>query len=255
MGTLDGKVAIVTGAAQGIGAVYARHLAGCGAAVVLADIDEAAASATADALTEDGSGAWSAGVDIADPDACTALVDSVIAREGQVDILVNNAAIYHDVRSTLAEDIPVDVWRRIVDVNVNGMFFMCRAVIPHMKSRGSGVIVNQTSGSIWVAPPGMAHYVTTKAAAIPLTKVLARELGPARRARQRDRARPHRHARDACGHLGRRHRDERRRHRHGPPGHTRRPVRDTRVPLLRRRGLRHRPDDRGQRGQSYDPLT
>ncbi len=82
------------------------------------------------------------------------------------------------MRSTLAEDIPVDVWRRIVDVNINGMFFMCQAVIPHMKSRGSGVIVNQTSGSIFVAPPGMAHYVTTKAAAIPLTKVLARELGP-----------------------------------------------------------------------------
>jgi NAD(P)-dependent dehydrogenase (short-subunit alcohol dehydrogenase family) len=82
------------------------------------------------------------------------------------------------VRSTLAEDIDVDLWRRIVDVNINGMFFMCRAVIPTMKAQEAGVIVNQTSGSIFVAPPGMAHYVTTKAAAIPLTQVLARELGP-----------------------------------------------------------------------------
>ena len=65
-----------------------------------------------------------------------------------------------------------------MDVNINGMYFMCRAVIPHMKRQGSGVIVNQTSGSVFVAPPGMAHYVTTKAAAIPLTQVLARELGP-----------------------------------------------------------------------------
>jgi NAD(P)-dependent dehydrogenase (short-subunit alcohol dehydrogenase family) len=176
--SLEGKVAIVTGAAQGIGAVYARHLAGVGAVAVLADIDDEAATAQAEAITADGRRAWAAGIDIADPQRCVALVDSVIEREGRVDILVNNAAIYQDVRSTLAEDIDVDVWRRIVDVNVNGMFFMCRAVIPGMKAQGSGVIVNQTSGSVFVAPPGMAHYVTTKAAAIPLTKVLARELGP-----------------------------------------------------------------------------
>ena len=177
-GSLEGKVAIVTGAGQGIGAVYARHLAECGAVAVLADIDDAAATAQSKAIAADGLRAWAAGVDIADPDRCTALVDDVVAREGRIDILVNNAAIYQDVRSTLAEDIDVDVWRRIVDVNINGMFFMCRAAIPHMKREGAGVIVNQTSGSIFVAPPGMAHYVTTKAAAIPLTKVLARELGP-----------------------------------------------------------------------------
>ncbi len=177
-GSLEGKVAIVTGAGQGIGAVYARHLAECGAVAVLADIDDAAATAQSKAIVAGGLRAWAAGVDIADPDRGTALVDDVVAREGRIDILVNNAAIYQDVRSTLAEDIEVDVWRRIVDVNINGMFFMCRAAIPHMKRQGSGVIVNQTSGSIFVAPPGMAHYVTTKAAAIPLTKVLARELGP-----------------------------------------------------------------------------
>ena len=121
---------------------------------------------------------WGAGVDIADADQCRTLADDVVARTDRIDVLVNNAAIYQDVRSTPAEEIPVDVWRRIVDVNINGMYFMCRAVIPHMKRRGSGVIVNQTSGSVFVAPPGMAHYVTTKAAAIPLTQVLARELGP-----------------------------------------------------------------------------
>jgi NAD(P)-dependent dehydrogenase (short-subunit alcohol dehydrogenase family) len=178
VGTLDGKVAIVTGAAQGIGAAYARHLASCGATVVLADLDEKSATGNAEKLVADGASAWGAGVDIADPDQCQALADDVAARTGRIDVLVNNAAIYQDVRSTPADEIPVDVWRRIVDVNINGMYFMCRAVIPHMKRQGSGVIVNQTSGSVFVAPPGMAHYVTTKAAAIPLTQVLARELGP-----------------------------------------------------------------------------
>jgi NAD(P)-dependent dehydrogenase (short-subunit alcohol dehydrogenase family) len=178
VGTLDGKVAIVTGAAQGIGAAYARHLAGCGATVVLADLEENLAARTAEKLVADGATAWAAGVDIADADQCRLLVSGAVDRAGQVDVLVNNAAIYQDVRSTPAEEIPVDVWRRIVEVNINGTYFMCRAVIPHMKSRGTGVIVNQTSGSVFVAPPGMAHYVTTKAAAIPLTQVLARELGP-----------------------------------------------------------------------------
>jgi NAD(P)-dependent dehydrogenase (short-subunit alcohol dehydrogenase family) len=176
--SLDGRIAIVTGAAQGIGAEYARHLAGCGATVVLADLDEAGAHAQAKALMGDGLRATGAGVDIADPDRCVELVDGTVEAHGRLDILVNNAAIYQDVRSTPAEEIPIEVWRRIVDVNVNGMYFMCRAAIPAMKRQRAGVIVNQTSGSIFIAPPGMAHYVTTKAAAIPLTQVLARELGP-----------------------------------------------------------------------------
>ncbi len=172
---MKARVAIVTGAAQGIGAAYARHLASLGATVVVADLDEGGAKTTADAI---GASARPAQLDIADPDACAAVADDVVDRDGRIDVLVNNAAIYRDIRTTPAEEIPIDVWRRVVDVNVNGMYFMCRAVIPHMKREGSGCIVNQTSGSIWVAPPGMAHYVTTKAAAIPLTKVLARELGP-----------------------------------------------------------------------------
>ncbi len=176
--SLDGKIALVTGAGGGIGAAYARHLARCGATAVLADIDEVEAKRESDSISSDGLASWSHGVDVADPEQCAALVDAVIEREGRIDVLVNNAAIYHDVRSTPAEEIPVDVWRRIVDVNVNGVYFMCRAAIPHMKEQRSGVIVNQTSGSIFLAPAGMAHYVTTKAAVIPLTKVLARELGP-----------------------------------------------------------------------------
>jgi NAD(P)-dependent dehydrogenase (short-subunit alcohol dehydrogenase family) len=171
---MNGSVAIVTGAAHGIGAVYARHLASLGATVVVADLDEAGAKETAGGIE----GATALQLDISDPDACESLVADVVRRHDRIDTLVNNAAIYRDIRMTPAEEIPIDVWRRVIDVNVNGMYFMCRAVIPHMKRQRSGCIVNQTSGSIWAAPPGMAHYVTSKAAAIPLTKVLARELGP-----------------------------------------------------------------------------
>ncbi len=163
--SLGGKVALITGAGRGIGAAYARHLARCGATVVLADINDVEAKRESDAINGDGLASWSHGVDVADPDQCATVVNTVVEREGCIDLLVNNAAIYQDVRSTPAEDIPVDIWRRIVEVNVNGVYFMW-------------VIVNQTSGSIWLAPAGMAHYVTTKAAVIPLTKVLARELGP-----------------------------------------------------------------------------
>jgi NAD(P)-dependent dehydrogenase (short-subunit alcohol dehydrogenase family) len=176
--SFGGKVALVTGAGRGIGAAYARHLARCGATVVLADINEVEAHRESDSINGDGFSSWSHSVDVADPDQCVTVVDAIVEREGRLDILVNNAAIYQDVRSTPAEEIPIDVWRRIVEVNVNGVYFMCRAAIPHMKEQRSGVIVNQTSGSIFLAPAGMAHYVTTKAAVIPLTKVLARELGP-----------------------------------------------------------------------------
>jgi NAD(P)-dependent dehydrogenase (short-subunit alcohol dehydrogenase family) len=175
---LEDKVVIVTGAAQGIGEVYAEHLARHGANVVLADISLEGAQRNADRLKGEGLLAAPSQVDISDPEACEKLVEGTVDRHGRIDVLVNNAAIYQGLRSTPAEDLSLEVWRRVLDVNVSGMYFMCRAVIPHMKRQRAGVIVNQTSGSVWTCPPGMIHYVTSKAAAIPMTKVLARELGP-----------------------------------------------------------------------------
>ena len=95
----------------------------------------------------------SVATDIADPDACVALIDGTVERQGRIDILVNNAAVYQGIRTTPAEEISIEDWRRIVDVNVSGMYYMCRAVIPHLKAQRSGVIINQTSGSIWTARP------------------------------------------------------------------------------------------------------
>jgi NAD(P)-dependent dehydrogenase (short-subunit alcohol dehydrogenase family) len=175
---LTGKVAIVTGAAQGIGEIYAGYLAGLGATVVLADLADDAVQHNAARLEKKGLSAFARPIDIADPLACEVLIAGAVKDHGALDILVNNAAVYQGLRATPAEEIPLDVWRRIVDVNVSGMFYMCRAAIPQFKRQRSGVIVNQTSGSIWTAPPGMLHYVTTKSTAIPMTKILAKELGP-----------------------------------------------------------------------------
>jgi NAD(P)-dependent dehydrogenase (short-subunit alcohol dehydrogenase family) len=175
--SLDGKVAIVTGAAEGIGATYAGHLASLGAAVYLADIAEQEAKETAARLQSDGADAIGVRVDITDPDSCAALADQVVAERGQIDILVNNAAFYRGLEMETAEDIPLEVWRRMIDVNISGTYYMCRAVIPQMRRQGSGKIVNQSSIATWMHAPLVLHYSVSKAAAVTMTQCLAAELG------------------------------------------------------------------------------
>ncbi len=174
---LEGKTAIVTGAAQGIGAGYARRLAELGATAVIADIDEAGVEASAKELTGDGLSAWAAPVDISDAQDAVDLARRVIEREGSIDVLVNNAAVYRGLQMEVAEEIDLDYWRRMVDVNLSGTYYMCRAVIPQMRRQGSGKIVNQSSVAAYMAAPLALHYCVTKAAVITLTQVLARELG------------------------------------------------------------------------------
>jgi NAD(P)-dependent dehydrogenase (short-subunit alcohol dehydrogenase family) len=178
MGTaLEGKVAIVTGAAQGIGAAYARRLAEIGATVIVADIDEKGATETAEKLVSDGLKALSERIDISDPTQAEALMGKVAGELGSIDVLVNNAAIYKGMQMEIAEEIDIDYWRRMVDVNVNGTYFMCRAVIPHMRRQRSGRIVNQSSIAPYIAAPMALHYCTTKGAVLAMSKALASELG------------------------------------------------------------------------------
>jgi 3-oxoacyl-[acyl-carrier protein] reductase len=176
-GKFDGRTAIVSGAAQGIGAAYARHLASLGATVVVADIDKDGAEATAAAIASGGASAWSAHVDISDEQSTADLARAVIDRDGRIDILVNNAAIYAGLSMDAAEDIDVAYWRRMVDVNITGTYLMCRAVIPQMRRQRSGKIVNQSSIAAFVGAPLVLHYSVTKAAAVTMTQCLARELG------------------------------------------------------------------------------
>jgi NAD(P)-dependent dehydrogenase (short-subunit alcohol dehydrogenase family) len=169
--TLRDKVAIVTGGAQGIGRAIADGLAAEGARIVIADIHNAAEAAT----TYDGGLGLT--VDVSSPEQVDDMVAEVIRECGGVDILVNNAGIYASLEMRPFDRIPVDEWRQVMDVNVLSMFLTCRAVVPHMREKGEGRIVNISSGTPFRGVPYLLHYVTSKGAVVTLTRALANELG------------------------------------------------------------------------------
>jgi NAD(P)-dependent dehydrogenase (short-subunit alcohol dehydrogenase family) len=169
--SLDGRVAIVTGAAQGIGHAIARGLAAQGARIVVADLDRAEEAA---AELDGGIGLT---VDVADDAQVDRMARDVVDRCGHIDILVNNAGLYASLPMRPFTDIPVDEWRRVMDVNVLSMFLTCRAVVPHMREQGGGRIVNISSGTPFRGVPFLLHYVTSKGAIVALTRALAKELG------------------------------------------------------------------------------
>src|SRR5918911_557317 len=131
-GRLDGKVALVTGAAQGIGNAIARGLADEGARIAVADLKRAEEAAQA---FSDGVGVEA---DVADEDSVADMVDRVVERCGGVDILVNNAGLYASLQMRPFTEIPLDEWRKVMDVNVASMFLTSRAVVPRMRERGGG---------------------------------------------------------------------------------------------------------------------
>jgi NAD(P)-dependent dehydrogenase (short-subunit alcohol dehydrogenase family) len=161
-GSLDGKVAIVTGGAQGIGKAIAYGLEREDATVVVADLSPPEGGIRADVSSE---------ADVA------ALVREVVARHGGVDVLVNNAGLYATLPMRPFTEIPLDEWRQVMDVNVASMFLMCREVVPVMRERGGGKIVNISSGTPFRGVPFLLHYVTSKGAIVALTRSLAKELG------------------------------------------------------------------------------
>jgi NAD(P)-dependent dehydrogenase (short-subunit alcohol dehydrogenase family) len=168
---LAGKVAVVTGAAQGIGNAIARGLADEGARIVVADLQRADEAAEA---FPDGVGVQ---VDVADEAAVERMVGEVVERCGGVDVLVNNAGLYASLAMRPFTEIPLEEWRRVMDVNVASMFLTCRAVVPRMRDRGGGKIVNISSGTPFRGVPFLLHYVTSKGAIVAFTRALAKELG------------------------------------------------------------------------------
>ena len=168
---LDGKVAIVTGAAQGIGRAIAERLLNSGAQVWLWDRDE---HVLAETTTQLGENARSLCVDVSAFENVIAAVQTVADAAGQIDIMVNNAGI-SGVNTTVA-DYPVDEWQRVIEINLNGVFYGCKAVVPHMITRGYGRIVNIASVAGKEGNPNASAYSASKAGVIALTKSLGKEL-------------------------------------------------------------------------------
>ena len=171
MGQLEAKVAVVTGAAQGIGRAIAGALAAEGARIVVADLQgagEAAASFP---------GGVGLTVDVADEAAVDRMVEETLERCGGLDVLVNNAGLYASLAMRPFTEIPLEEWRRVMDVNVASMFLTCRATVPAMRELGGGTIVNISSGTPFRGVPFLLHYVTSKGAIVAFTRALAKEVG------------------------------------------------------------------------------
>jgi 3-oxoacyl-[acyl-carrier protein] reductase len=170
-GSLADRIAIVTGAGQGIGLAIARELSRVGATVVVFDIRQEAAEKAARSL---GNGAVAYPVDVTDSRQVNASVSAVVERLGQVDILVNNAGILGG--NVRVEDTPDDLWDSVIDRNLKSVFLCSRAVVGPMSSRGSGSIISMASVAGKEGNPGMAPYSVSKAGIICFTKSLAKEV-------------------------------------------------------------------------------
>lgn len=171
MKRFDNRVAVVTGAASGIGAAAAERLASEGATVAFVDINEAGAGEKAAAV---GGKAFAVGCDIGDPDSVSHLHATVLERCGRIDVLVNGAAIVPFVPWA---ELTFEEWRRVLRVNLDGLYLMCRASSDAMRKGGYGRIVSICSNSIFAGTPNMAHYVASKGGVLTFSRALATELG------------------------------------------------------------------------------
>jgi 3-oxoacyl-[acyl-carrier protein] reductase len=176
---LQDKVAIITGAAHGIGKAYARRFAEEGARVVIADVDAAGGEATAKAISDSGGSAWSRPTDVRSFANIQGLIHETVRRFGRIDVLLNNAAIYvtQKLWKGPVEELALEEWDRVIEVNLKGVFLCCKATIPIMKQQKSGKIINIASGTFFSGSGDMPHYTTAKGGVVALTRVMARQLG------------------------------------------------------------------------------
>ncbi len=169
MNRFEGKVAVVTGAAQGIGEAYARALAREGASVVVADLNAEAGEKVAADI-----GGLFVRTDVSSAESAQAMVEATVAAYGGLDLLVNNAAIYGDMQFDLLISVDWDYYKKFMSVNMDGALVMTRACYPEMQKRGGGAIVNQSSTAAWLYS---GFYGLAKAGVNGLTQQLAHELG------------------------------------------------------------------------------
>jgi len=177
MARLAGKVAIVTGGAKGIGRHYSQALAAEGARVMIADIADGKTLADEIAGRHGANSVATMKFDVSDEGQVKKLVAQTIDRFGQIDVLVNNAALYAPLTPRAFGEWDVDLWDRVMAINVRGPYLMVRHVAPHMIERRSGKIINIASGAAYKGVPRMLPYVTSKGAMLAFTRSLSRELG------------------------------------------------------------------------------
>ena len=175
MGRLDGRVAIITGSAQGIGAAYAKAMAEEGAKIVVTDVLDT--ETTVNIIKQAGGEAIGVQADVTDKDAVASMVEEAISTYGKVDIMVTNAALFGTLEQKSFMDIDEDEWDRVMRVNTRGVFTCVKAVVPEMRKNGYGKIVNIASSTVQMGVPWMLHYVSSKGAVFAMTRAMARELG------------------------------------------------------------------------------
>ena len=177
MARLSGMSAIVTGGARGIGRHYCMALADQGAQVMVADIVDGADVAREIVARHGQGAAESATFDVSDEHAVRQLVQQTVGRFGKIDVLVNNAALFATLSYKPMGEIDVELWDQVMAINVRGPFLMAKHVVPHMKARKYGKIVNIGSGTAKKGMPNFLHYVTSKGAIASMTRAMSRELG------------------------------------------------------------------------------
>jgi NAD(P)-dependent dehydrogenase (short-subunit alcohol dehydrogenase family) len=175
MQALKDSVILITGGAMGIGFTVAKHLAEKGAKVVIADRNGAQEAAAK--LVKADLQAFGCAMDVSIPGQVEQGIASAASHFGRIDSLVNNAGIYSTLKPKPFEELTLEDWRQVFEVNVFGMFTCCKAMLPEFKRHGGGRIVNISSGVAFKGNPWMAHYVSSKGAVVSLTRALATELG------------------------------------------------------------------------------
>lgn len=171
---LKGKVAIITGASQGIGAAFAVGFAKEGAKIVIADISDG--SKTAKKVADAGSEALFVKTDVSKESECMAMAKAAFDKFGAINILINNAAVFANVVLKPFTELSSEEFKKVIEINTSGVFHCIKAIFPYMKEKG-GKIINMSSASILEGIPGMPHYVASKGAVMALTRCMARELG------------------------------------------------------------------------------
>jgi len=175
MGQLRNKVAIVTGAARGLGRAYAERMALEGAAVLACDINPS--DDTVAAITAEGGRAAGMVIDITSMESCLAMAEGAVSEVGKIDTLVNNAALYGGLKGARFEQLDESQWDAVMEVNIKGVWQCCKAVVEPMRKAGGGSIINISSlAAVFGLPYGL-DYVASKAAVIGMTRAMARELG------------------------------------------------------------------------------